>query len=170
MDMKVNSELIRKLRSDASWSQEELAAASGLSLRTVQRVESDGVAAMETLKALATAFQLNSKDLELADSVVEAHKEKIATGILLTWVGSAWLLNLGWGVGLLGIGAIFIGSQVWRAKVDKLPPLWDWAAFGLLFLLGGMAALLGMDIRIAPGIVLITGCWVLLMERKKHQR
>ena len=36
MEMALNSELVRELRNKANWSQEDLAAASGLSLRTIQ--------------------------------------------------------------------------------------------------------------------------------------
>ena len=37
--MKVNAKLITKLRKQRSWSQDELAIASGLNLRTIQRIE-----------------------------------------------------------------------------------------------------------------------------------
>jgi transcriptional regulator with XRE-family HTH domain len=42
--MKINGEAVRALRERKSWSQEHLANAFGLSLRTVQRLEADGMA------------------------------------------------------------------------------------------------------------------------------
>ena len=45
MDTTVDRELVRRLRLNKSWSQEKLADEAGVSLRTVQRVEADGVAA-----------------------------------------------------------------------------------------------------------------------------
>ncbi len=48
---------IRKLREDRGWSQEDLAALSGLSVRTIQRVENGGRASLETLKCLAAVFE-----------------------------------------------------------------------------------------------------------------
>ena len=56
--MKINGEAVRALREQKSWSQEHLASASGLSVRTVQRVEIDGVASAETRLALAAALDV----------------------------------------------------------------------------------------------------------------
>ena len=45
--MRVNAELILQMRRDKAWSQEELAIAAGLNLRTIQRIErGNGVAAI----------------------------------------------------------------------------------------------------------------------------
>lgn len=49
---------LKALRLERAWSQEQLAAVSGLSARTVQRLEQGGKASLETLRALAAAFQL----------------------------------------------------------------------------------------------------------------
>ncbi|WP_348112991.1 helix-turn-helix transcriptional regulator [Rhodoferax sp.] len=54
--MKVDPEVIRKLREERAWSQEHLAAVTGLSLRTIQRVESEANASAETRMSLAAAF------------------------------------------------------------------------------------------------------------------
>jgi transcriptional regulator with XRE-family HTH domain len=54
--MKVDPEIIRQLREERAWSQEHLAAVTGLSLRTIQRVESEANASAETRMSLATAF------------------------------------------------------------------------------------------------------------------
>lgn len=64
--MNINSELVKRLRSDRSWSQDELAIASGLNLRTVQRIENEATASLQSKKALASAFAVTVKDLELA--------------------------------------------------------------------------------------------------------
>jgi transcriptional regulator with XRE-family HTH domain len=64
VSMKVNAELIVRLRRERSWSQDELAGASGLNLRTIQRVETHGSASLQTKKALAAAFDLDARDLD----------------------------------------------------------------------------------------------------------
>lgn len=46
--MKIDPEIIRHLREERAWSQEHLAAVTGLSLRTIQRVESEANASAET--------------------------------------------------------------------------------------------------------------------------
>ncbi|WP_462163671.1 helix-turn-helix domain-containing protein [Pseudoalteromonas xiamenensis] len=38
MDQMINKDLVKKLRNERAWSQEQLSAVSGLSLRTVQRI------------------------------------------------------------------------------------------------------------------------------------
>jgi transcriptional regulator with XRE-family HTH domain len=63
MDMNVNAQKIKSLRKQKLWSQEELALACGVSLRTVQRAEGDGQASFETSKALAAVFEIDSDQL-----------------------------------------------------------------------------------------------------------
>lgn len=40
--MQINNNTVKLLRTEKSWTQQHLADASGVSLRTIQRVESDG--------------------------------------------------------------------------------------------------------------------------------
>jgi transcriptional regulator with XRE-family HTH domain len=54
---------IQKFRVDNGWSQEELAAHSGLSVRTIQRVENGKRASLESLKCLAAVFETQVSDL-----------------------------------------------------------------------------------------------------------
>ena len=63
--MKVNVELVLKMRKDKAWSQDELAIASGLNLRTIQRIEKEATASLQSLKALASAFDMNIRDLKI---------------------------------------------------------------------------------------------------------
>ena len=62
--MKINAELIIKLRKERSWSQDELAIASGLNLRTIQRIESDASASLQSKKALAAALDIDTRELD----------------------------------------------------------------------------------------------------------
>jgi transcriptional regulator with XRE-family HTH domain len=62
--MRVNAALIAKLRKERSWSQDELSAASGLNLRTIQRIEKHGSASLQSMKALAAAFNIDTRDLD----------------------------------------------------------------------------------------------------------
>lgn len=58
MDMKIDSALIRSERRKRGWSQEHLAALAGLGVRTIQRLESSGVASSESAKSLAAVFEI----------------------------------------------------------------------------------------------------------------
>ncbi len=61
--MNVNARKVKSLRKQRLWSQEELALACGVSLRTIQRAEGDGQASFETTKALAAVFEIDSDQL-----------------------------------------------------------------------------------------------------------
>jgi transcriptional regulator with XRE-family HTH domain len=56
--------LIQKLRLQRGWSQEQLAEVSGLSVRTIQRLERGQAASVESLKALGAAFEIDFSDLK----------------------------------------------------------------------------------------------------------
>jgi transcriptional regulator with XRE-family HTH domain len=57
--MQIDANRIRRERERRAWSQEHLAEVAGLSLRTVQRIESSGAASFETVKALASVFEMD---------------------------------------------------------------------------------------------------------------
>jgi len=57
--------LIQKLRLKHGWSQQQLADVSGLSVRTIQRIEAGQPASMETLKSLAAVFEIDISTLQV---------------------------------------------------------------------------------------------------------
>ena len=65
MEQMINKNLVLKLRKERSWSQDHLASVSGLSLRTIQRIENEGGCSFESKKALAVAFEINAGNLDL---------------------------------------------------------------------------------------------------------
>lgn len=56
--------LVQKLRLQRGWSQEQLAEFSGLSVRTIQRIERGLPASNETLKSLASVFEIDFSTLQ----------------------------------------------------------------------------------------------------------
>jgi transcriptional regulator with XRE-family HTH domain len=54
---------IQKMRLTRGWSQQQLADASGLSARTVQRIESGHPGSVESLKSIAAVFEVNFSTL-----------------------------------------------------------------------------------------------------------
>ena len=64
MEMQVNIDEIKTQRSNRAWSQTQLAEVSGLSLRTIQRIEKTGVASLESVKSLASVFEIDIKDIQ----------------------------------------------------------------------------------------------------------
>lgn len=166
MDMKINYKYVRELRTKANWSQEDLAAASGLSLRTIQRVENDGTSSLDTRRALAAAFGLVPNDLDLMNPANDP-SARIGTGMLAFWIGIAWLFNLGLGIGLLGVGAVYLVGQVGRITIDKKPIMWELVATGVVFFIAGLATLIGLEIQIPAVLLVVIGCMMMLSGHKK---
>ena len=73
--MKINAELVLKARKQKSWSQDELAIASGLNLRTIQRIESEASASLQSKKALASALDLDVQDLDYEEKLMPQNGE-----------------------------------------------------------------------------------------------
>ncbi len=68
MENMINRELLKKLRNNNNWSQEELATVSGLSHRTVQRIENSGNCSLESKRALSVALDIDAGKLEFKES------------------------------------------------------------------------------------------------------
>lgn len=81
--MDVNARRIKALRTSSGWTQQHLADACAISLRTVQRVERYGNASQETLASLSSVFEVEQAELIVAEQQVELVKE-----------GSALIVNL----------------------------------------------------------------------------
>ena len=66
--MRVDADLVQELRLSKSWSQEELAIACGLNRRTIQRIEATATASLQSLKALAAAFDVEVDEIRLEET------------------------------------------------------------------------------------------------------
>lgn len=73
--MKINAELVSKARKKKCWSQEELAIAAGLNLRTIQRIEKEASASLQSKKALASALQIDIQDLDYEEDCMKTCPE-----------------------------------------------------------------------------------------------
>lgn len=73
---KTNLRDIKKMRLDRHWSQEQLAEMSGLSIRTIQRIENGENAGLESLKSLAAVFETNIADSNKKDEAEQIRKEE----------------------------------------------------------------------------------------------
>ena len=70
-NMEVNASKIKALRTDNRWTQQHLADACAISLRTVQRVERYGNASQETEASLASVFELQQTELIIANEEIQ---------------------------------------------------------------------------------------------------
>ena len=137
---------IKKMRLERHWSQDQLAEMSGLSVRTIQRIENGENAGLESLKSLAAVFETNIADSDKKEEIEQIRKEeeyvqnvkgfyKLLAMALLSllvpfilavndsslWSVFLWIL-LSWGV-LLGIYSLnifdFFGEEWKRKMVNK---------------------------------------------------
>ncbi len=56
--------MIKSYRLEKAWSQEQLSQFSGVSVRTIQRLEKGGQGALETLKAIAATLEVDVQQLQ----------------------------------------------------------------------------------------------------------
>ena len=139
----INLRDIKKLRLERHWSQDQLSEMSGLSIRTIQRIENGENAGLESLKSLAAVLEINIADSDKKEEMEQIRKEEeyvqnlkgfykllaIALLSLLVpfilavndsslWSVFLWIL-LSWGV-LLGIYSLnifdFFGEE-WKQKM-----------------------------------------------------
>jgi DNA-binding XRE family transcriptional regulator len=70
--MKIDGAKLKTLREERSWSQDHLAGVAALSVRTIQRVEAEGVASSETRMALSAAFGIPPAELLITQAATSA--------------------------------------------------------------------------------------------------
>ena len=81
--VKVSVDKIRQLRTIKGWPQDQLARISGLSVRTVQRVESEGVASFNTAMSLAATFEVDVSELQQTYQLETSRKQKLQYGLFI---------------------------------------------------------------------------------------
>lgn len=137
---------IKKLRLERHWSQEQLAQMSGLSIRTIQRIENGENAGLESLKSLAAVFETTIEDSNKKEELEQVRKEeayieklkgfyKLSAIAILSmiapiviafndssfWTVVLWIL-LGWSI-IIGIYALntfeFFGEEWKKKKIEK---------------------------------------------------
>lgn len=98
--MNISADKVKQIRKQKGWTQEVLSKVTGLSLRTVQRLEREGGGSSETLLALASAFEVETGQLfaEYRNPPSKWSKEKIMHGIIaivVFWGAISFLMILG---------------------------------------------------------------------------
>jgi transcriptional regulator with XRE-family HTH domain len=163
MDMKLDSQKIRELRHRKSWSQEKLAELAGLNPRTIQRVEADGTASLQTRLRLATVFGVQPQllDAEQAGKIgdaarpgrvaaIQAYVDKLAANTSLPL--------------LLLVSVIFLACTVPYFTLSRTSFLWfNYGVFEAV--VPGWYSLL---ILILPVFwVLLAMPWILFLRRSR---
>jgi hypothetical protein len=79
-----------------------------------------------------------------------------AWGLFFIWTGIAFLADVGWGAGLLGVGIITLGAQVAR-RYFALKLEGFWVVVGFLFMVGGIWELFRVQVGFMPILCIIAG-------------
>ncbi len=139
----INLRDIKKMRLERHWSQDQLAEMSGLSIRTIQRIENGENAGLESLKSLAAVFEINITDSDKKQEMEQIRKEEeyvqnvkgfyklLAIAILSLvvpfiiavndsshWNVFLWIL-LSWGVilGIYSLNVFDLFGEEWKRKM-----------------------------------------------------
>ena len=83
--MQLQAALIKQLRLERGWTQQQLADICDVSLRTIQRVEIQGIASLETSKAIAAAFDIQRERL-LTQATQELPQAQVVTAAMPWWL------------------------------------------------------------------------------------
>jgi len=90
-------------------------------------------------------------------------------GVFFVWMGIALLADVGWGVGLLGVGIITLGGQLARRHFD-IGLDGFWVVAGLLFLAGGVWELAGVEVSMVPFLLIVAGVAVLASAFRQRSK
>jgi transcriptional regulator with XRE-family HTH domain len=141
----INLRDIKKMRLERHWSQDQLSEMSGLSIRTIQRIENGENAGLESLKSLAAVFEINIADSDKKEEIEQIRKEEeyvqnvkgfykllavavlslvapfiIAVNDSSNWNIFLWIL-LSWGVtlGIYSLNVFDLFGEEWKRKLIK---------------------------------------------------
>ncbi|MFC4700614.1 helix-turn-helix domain-containing protein [Glaciecola siphonariae] len=109
--------IVRRLREKRNWSQEQLAIMSGLSTRTIQRIESGNKASLESLKALASVFEIDISKLQEEIIVIDKTSAEWNKEPLLVRF-AFWGLKARKQIVMLEITTVLLGLATWIIKPD----------------------------------------------------
>jgi transcriptional regulator with XRE-family HTH domain len=95
--MEIRGDIVKQIRTSKGWTQAHLAEICDVNLRTIQRVENQGSASLETIMALCVAFEVKRQALfkvpgpseiePVVERISKIHFIIFASGILLGMFG-----------------------------------------------------------------------------------
>jgi DNA-binding XRE family transcriptional regulator len=138
MKVQVDGPVIRELRLKHSYTQERLAEIVGVNLRTIQRIETNGVASLSTRGALAKALGVKPGDLD----VRAAPAATLSGEPSVRW--PRWLLLMLPVFGVVFGATVLVISMIGDTRFGGLTPL---GVVGMLVALIGLLLLVALTPR-----------------------
>ena len=110
MDVQVDPNFIRSEREKRAWSQEHLAGAAGIGVRTIQRIEASGVASYESVRAISAAFEIQISAFRVS---------RLRLAPLARWLAAAAALAL-----FAGSSGFFLLKDYQKVRVLRTVEQW----------------------------------------------
>jgi hypothetical protein len=99
---------------------------------------------------------VSGNDSEKQQDALDDKLDLIGWGLFLIWIGIAFWLDVGIGVGLIGVGAIILGEQVSRRFLGLCVEGF-WITVGLLMVLSGVWQAYDVNMPLGSGILVLLG-------------
>lgn len=99
---------------------------------------------------------------------IAAKLDAFGWGAFFLWVGFALLVDVGWGIGLVGVGLITLAEQLARRSYG-LAVEGFWVFIGVCFLLGGLWELYRIELPLLAILLVILGVAIIVSAfRGRH--
>ena len=85
MNTRINQERVKVLRLGKSWTQQRLAEEAGISLRSMQRIEAEGTASLQSRAAIAAAFGIEPNELDIEEANHNSTTEILLILVAITY-------------------------------------------------------------------------------------
>jgi hypothetical protein len=82
--------------------------------------------------------------------------DRVGWGLFLVWVGVAILADVGWAVGLIGVGLITLGAQA-RRRFLGLALETFWVVVGIVLVIAGVLDLVDAPGALVPVLCIVAG-------------
>jgi transcriptional regulator with XRE-family HTH domain len=110
---------LKQRRLENGWSQQQLAEISGLSVRTVQRIENGDTPGLETIKALSASFGISSSEFQNGSNAIQEHTDmQNQNPKIVHDLGFLASIDRAWKRVIIHIG-VFAFFMTWLVVLDR---------------------------------------------------
>ena len=129
MNSRIDRERVKVLRLGKAWTQQRLAEEAGISLRSMQRIEAEGSASLQSRAAIAAAFGIEPIELEVEEATHNSTTEILLILVAMTYISFYFALVIFeisleplplWGIPLIPTLPILIFGLVLQSSLSRV--------------------------------------------------